>query len=278
MIRKLTLAAGLALSALATLLPLSAAQADQLDDIRAKGEIVIGVLGTAEPYSFIDPQSRQLVGYEIDLGNEVAQALGVKPVFRQIAVAARIPSLQQGHVDILAAALARIPEREQQVDFSLPIFVTGQKVLVPRRTGLAHVAELDGRKVVTIKGGTQEDNIKAAVPGVTVVSFDSAPQAFLALQQRKAEGFVDDESGLIGVLSKAGPKADDYVMLPERVSTTTVGIGLRKDEPALRAAVNEALSALEQDGKAESLFFKWYGPETHHGYTQRDFRFEASQP
>lgn len=275
MIRKFTLSAAFALTSLLTL---PAAHADQLDDIRAKGEIVIGVLGTAEPYSYIDPTSRQLVGYEIDLGHEIAQALGVKPVFRQIAVAARIPSLQQGHVDILAAALARIPEREQQIDFSLPIFVTGQKVLVPNRGGLQHVAELDGRKVVTIKGGTQEDNIKAAVPGVTVVSFDSAPQAFLALQQGKAEGFVDDESGLIGVLSKAGTKASDYAILPERVSTTTVGIGLRKNEPALLDAVNAALGALEQDGKAENLFFKWYGPNTRHGFTQRDFRFEASQP
>ena len=73
------------------------AWADQLADIRAKGEVVIGVLGTAEPYSFIDPKTRELVGYEVDLGKELAKALGVKPVFKQLAVAARIPELQQGH-------------------------------------------------------------------------------------------------------------------------------------------------------------------------------------
>ena len=68
------------------------AWADQLAEIRAKGEVVIGVLGTAEPYSFIDPKTRELVGYEVDLGKELAKALGVKPVFKQMAVAARIPS------------------------------------------------------------------------------------------------------------------------------------------------------------------------------------------
>ena len=98
--------------------------------IKTKGEIVIGTLGTDEPNSFIDPKTRQIIGYEIDLGNEVAKDLGVKPVYKQISVAARIPELQQGRVDLLAASLTHNKEREALVDFSYSVLITGQKALV----------------------------------------------------------------------------------------------------------------------------------------------------
>ena len=71
------------------------AHASQVDDIKKKGELVVGVLGTDEPLSFIDPKTRELAGYDVELGKAVAAKLGVKPVFKQITLAARIPELQQ---------------------------------------------------------------------------------------------------------------------------------------------------------------------------------------
>ena len=137
-----------ALSAFAS----GAAHADQLADIKEKGEIVFGVLGTDEPNSFIEPKTRQLVGYEIDLAAAVAKKLGVKPVFKQMAVSARIPELQQGHVDILAATLTHNKEREAQVDFALTHFVTGSKVMVRAAGGVKELGQLAGKKVVTVRG------------------------------------------------------------------------------------------------------------------------------
>ncbi|MBB1598670.1 amino acid ABC transporter substrate-binding protein [Variovorax sp. UMC13] len=250
-----------------------AAQADQLADIQKKGELVVGVLGTAEPYSFIDPKTRELVGYEVDLGRELARKLGVKPVFKQLAVAARIPELQQGHVDVLAAALARTPERETQIDFSLPTFITGQKVLVKKGSEVKTLPQLAGQRVVTVKGGTQEANIRKAVPTVEVVTFENAPQAFQALQQGKGAGYVDDEAALIDAIAKLGPAGKNYELLAQNVSTTTVAVGLKKGEPALKTAVDDTLRELEKSGQAEKIFFKWYGPGTRHQFETRPFKF-----
>ncbi|MEG2963058.1 MAG: transporter substrate-binding domain-containing protein, partial [Janthinobacterium sp.] len=157
------------------------AQADQLAAIKAKGELVCGTLGTDEPNSFIDAKSRQLVGYEVDLCRAIAQGIGVKPVIKQLAVAARIPELQQGRVDILTASLTHNKEREALVDFSLSTFYTGQRVLVKKSSNITTVAGLAGKKVLTVKGGTQEPNIRKAVPGVDVVTFETAGQAYLGL-------------------------------------------------------------------------------------------------
>lgn len=86
--------AATAIAATALLLG-SAVHADQLADIQKKGQLVVGVLGTDEPATFIDPKTREIIGYEVDLVNAIAKKIGVKPVLKQIAVAARIPELQQ---------------------------------------------------------------------------------------------------------------------------------------------------------------------------------------
>lgn len=264
------------LSLLAVLTLGSNAHADQLADIQKKGEIVIGVLGTAEPYSFIDPGTRELVGYEVDLGKAIAAKLGVKPVFKQIAVAARIPELQQGHVDILAAALAKTPERAQKIQFSTPIFVSAQKVLVQADAPITALAQLDGKRVTTVKGGTQEANIKKAVPGVQVITFENAPQAFQALQQNKGVGYVDDETALADAQAKLGSGAARYRLLQDPVSLTEVAIAVRKQEGSLLQAVNQTLGELEAKGQAEQLFLRWYGPQTRHQYQVRSFRLSPS--
>lgn len=257
---------------------LGAAHADQLDDIRKKGELVVGVLGTDEPNSFIDPKSREIVGYEVDLAKAVADKLGVKLRLKQLAVAARIPELQQGHVDLLAASLTHNKEREAVIDFSLTTFVTGQKVLVKKDSGIRSLPQLSGRKVVTIKGGTQEPNIRKAVPGVEVVTFDTGPQAFQALQQGRGVAFVNDEVSLLDQFAKLGPAAaGQYEILPTNLSVEPLALGLRKGESRLKAQVDGALHELEKAGTAEQLFQKWYGPSTRLKFQTRSFKIDSDK-
>ncbi|MGO3741799.1 ABC transporter substrate-binding protein [Kerstersia sp.] len=253
------------------------AQADQLDDIKQKGELVIGVLGTDEPATFIDPKTRQFIGYEVDLATEVAKAIGVKPVFKQVAVAARIPELQQGHVDLIAAGLTHNKEREELIDFSVTTFVTGQKALVRADSGITDLSGLENRKVVTIRGGTQEPNVRKAVPGVDVVTFDTSQQAFQALQQRKGVGYVDDEAALLRVYAKLGDAKRDYVVLKDNLSKESLAFGIRKNESSLKAVVDETLRGLENSGDAERIFFKWYGPDTKSQFESRDFKLDTDQ-
>jgi polar amino acid transport system substrate-binding protein len=264
-------------AALSAALFASLAQADQLADIKKKGEIVFGVLGTDEPNSFVDPKSREIVGYEVDIANAIAKKIGVKAVFKQLAVAARIPELQQGRVDVLAASLTHNKEREGQIDFSLTTFVTGQKVLVKTSSGIADIGQLAGKKVLTVKGGTQEPNIRKAVPNVDVVTFETTQQAFLALQQGKGVGYVNDEASLVNDYAKLGPAKKDYAILPTSISVEPLALGIRKNEPALKAAIDGTLRELESSGNADKLFIKWYGPATKLQFEKRTFKIDSDK-
>lgn len=255
----------------------SVAHADQLADIKKKGELVVGVLGTDEPNSFVDPKTREIVGYEVDLANAIARKIGVKATFKQIAVAARIPELQQGRVDLLAASLTHNKERESQVDFSLTTFVTGQKVMVKASSGIADVPQLAGKKVLTVKGGTQEENVRKAVPSVEVVTFETTQQAFQALQQGKGAGYVNDEATLVNDIAKLGPAKKDYRILPTNLSTEPLALGIRKNEPALKKVVDDTLAELEKSGEADKLFMKWYGPTTKLQFDKRSFKIDSDK-
>lgn len=255
----------------------SSAYADLLADIKSKGEIVVGVLGTDEPNSFVDPKTREFIGYEVDIATAIADKLGVKPVFKQLAVAARIPEIQQGRVDLLAASLTHNKERESQVDFSLTTFVTGQKVLVKKDGGTENVADLTGKKVLTVKGGTQEPNIRKAVPNVDVVTFETTQQAFLALQQGKGVGYVNDEASLLNDHAKLGDAKKNYRILPQNISVEPLALGIKKGEASLKAAVDGVLRELEASGEAEKIFFKWYGPDTRLQFQSRDFKIDSDK-
>lgn len=265
----------LAVSAL--LLGLQSAHADQLDDVKKKGELVVGVLGTDEPNSFIDPKTREFVGYEVDLAKALAAKLGVKLKLKQLAVAARIPELQQGHVDLLAASLTHTKEREAVIEFSLTTFVTGQKVMVKKTSGITAVPQLAGKKVVTVKGGTQEPNIRKAVPNVDVVTFETGPQAFQALQQGKGIAFVNDEVSLLDQFAKLGPLQAQYQILDQNLSVEPLAIGIKKGETKLKAQVDGVLRELEKSGEAEKLFNKWYGPETKLKFPRRTFKIDSDK-
>ncbi|HEY5581543.1 MAG TPA: transporter substrate-binding domain-containing protein [Rhodoferax sp.] len=253
-------------------------QADQLSDIKKKGEIVFGVLGIDEPNSYVDPKTREFIGYEIDLATAVAKQLGVKPVFKQVAVAARIPELQQGHVDVLAASLTHNREREAQVDFALTHFVTGSKVLVKKSSGIKSVAELAGKKALAVKGGTQGPNLLRVVPTAEIVTFESTQQAFQALQQGKGVAYVNDEVSLLADFSKLGAKSKNYVILPQNLNVEPLAFGIKKGEVTVKTALDDSLRSLEKSGEANQVFLKWYGPQSKLKlFPKRDFKIDSDK-
>lgn len=234
------------------------AQADLLREVKARGTLVVGVKDSIPPFGFIDPATRTIVGYDIDFAAAIAKALGVKLQTIPVTSATRIPELMQGKIDLIAATMTHTPERAQQIDFSLTYFVTGQKVLVRKDAGIARIADLKGKRVSSVRGSTSEQNIRRAVPGVQVISFNDYPNAFLALAQRKVVAMTTDEIILMD-LQRRSPRPDDYALLDEYISTEPYGLGIRKGEPAFLKEVNRVLLELEQSGEAARIFDKWFG-------------------
>ena len=125
------------------------ATAERLDEVKARGKIIVGVSDTTPPFSFKRPGESEHVGYDIDLVRAVAKRLGVGVETVSLSSAERIPMLQQGKLDFVATSMTRTPERLREIDFSLIYFVTPHAVIVKKSSGITSVQQLAGRKAAS---------------------------------------------------------------------------------------------------------------------------------
>lgn len=244
--------------------------ADQLADIKARGKLICGTLGTAEPFSFQHPQTRQIIGYDVDMCQKVADTLGVALELKTIAVEARIPELIQGRVDILAANLGYTPERAQQIDFSFSYFVSQQKLMTTKEAGITSIDKLAGKKVTAIKGSSSEQGVRRLIPTAETVTFQDTSSAFLALTQDKVDAFCASE--LVLVKLKQQSKVP-LVVIEKSLFVEPWGLGLRKGEAAFKEQVNATLSKAASSGELDKTFAKWFGDGTAFNI-KRDFKVE----
>ncbi|QWT41516.1 ABC transporter substrate-binding protein [Dickeya dadantii] len=237
------------------------ASADQLADIKAKGVLVCGTLGTTEPFSFTHPETRQLEGYDVDFCQSIAAGLGVKLELKQISVPARIPELIQGRVDILAAALGWTPERAQQIAYSDQYYLSLTKIASRHSDGFKDIYALPGKRISAPKGSTSEMAVKKVLPASPTMTFQDPPAAFLALQQSKVDGIALGELMLVKYKNQLTGKDSLDILEPE-IMVEHWGLGMRKGETAFIDKVNEILGSMEKSGEATRIFDKWVGPNT----------------
>ncbi|HLU01934.1 MAG TPA: ABC transporter substrate-binding protein [Advenella sp.] len=251
------------------------AQADALNTIKERGTLVCGTLGTSEPFSFQDPKTRQVVGYEVDLCKEIADSIGVKLEVKMISVAARIPELAAGRVDVVAANLGWSADRAKQIDYSYADYVSPQKILIRQADAdkLKKNADLSGKRVSAVSGSSSEAGAKRLIPDVTTVTFKDPPTAFVALQQKKVDGFVGSELMLLKFEQGAQKTPVKLTMIDDPLFTEPWGLGVKKGEKALLGKINETMAGLEQSGKAQQIFDRWFGPQTQF-HTKRVFKME----
>jgi len=159
-----------------------------LQDIEARGKLIVGVKTDFPPFGFMDETGTHK-GFDIDL----AKVLG-RELFRNeeavefIAVTTedRISILNSRKVDILAATMTINEERKKVVDFSSPYFISGQLILVPKKSKILRYQDLAGKRVATILGSIGDTAIGKLVPTAIRVQLEGTAQALQALKDGRA--------------------------------------------------------------------------------------------
>lgn len=249
------------------------ANADQLADVKSKGSLSCGVLDIFEPFGFTDTQTRAVVGYDVDVCAAVAKKLGVKPDIKPVSIEARVPQLQQKHMDMLAAGLAYTPQRAEQVSFSDAYYISNNIIAARADKDYKHSTDLDGKRISFVKGSISEAYIREKLPSATPVGFEDVSTGFTALVQNKVAGFSTSEEVLQKLVNRLGANSSKYTVLQPAIGREVWGLGIRKDEPAMLQAVNTALQELEASGEMQAIFDKWLGQGTVYSMT-RSFKAE----
>lgn len=243
------------------------ANASRLDKIKASGVLNCGVMTNLSPFGMLKPKTGELQGYDIDYCKAVAAEMGVKPKITGITLAARIPMLAQGRVDIVVGVLGYNKQRAKKIDYTQQYFVSYQVVAVNEDSPVQKLKDLAGKRVSTIKGSSTPLLLKKKIPSAQMVSYDNGPAAFLALRQNKVDAIAMSETMIS--LFKSKLDNPDSVRVVEPFAREIWGLGIQEGNDELRHAVNQALTAIEKSGKAERIFNKWLGSDSIYDMTMQ---------
>ncbi len=247
--------------------------ADRLDDVKARGKLIVGVSDTTPPFSFKKPGETTVVGYDLDIVHAVGKRLGLPVETVSVSSAERIPMLKDGKLDFVATSMTRTPERLKDVDFSYIYFVTPHAVIVRKDSGITSVHQLAGKKASSASTSTAGPNLKEVESHVELVYVRDYAIAFGMLKDGKVDAFPTDETVLRAIVKQDG-HPDDYVFLPDFTKTRDVGFALKKDEPRFKDAVDKALLDTEASGEAAKIYDAWFGPQSPEPMA-RKFKIQA---
>jgi polar amino acid transport system substrate-binding protein len=233
--------------------------AKTLEDIKKSGKIVIGVKGDYPPWGTIN-EKNEFEGWEIDLCHKLAEDLFGNPnavEFVAVSGPNRIPFLQTEKVDIIWASLGITPDRGKVIDFSIPYFKSGVKLLVKKNSTIKSIQDLSGKTVITIKGSTGSQGLAELVPNAEQLKFDKTSEALQALRDDRAVAFAQDDI----LLYKLVEEYPDWQVVGESFNVTPWAVGCRKGEDSIRNYLDEFLTKIKKSGYLDESMKKWWtGP------------------
>jgi ABC-type amino acid transport substrate-binding protein len=241
------------------LLLASAGAAGTLEIIKQRGRIIAGVKADFPPFGFIDERG-QAAGFDVDIAHELARIILGSPEKVELVTvtsANRIPFLQTNQIDIVIATMTITSARKEVVDFSVPYFCSGHLILVKRdNTSITKFVDLNGKRVATTQGSTGDRVTALLALQAQRITFGQNSEGLLALKDGRVDAFVQDD-----VLLLAFAKQDSSLKVvgwPPQMPAP-YGMGIRKGDRELLAAVNVALGQIRGQGVYAKLFEKWFG-------------------
>ena len=262
-LRKLKQAGLGAAVALAFAVPSSPALAGALDDVKARGEFTYGLEAQYRPFEFRD-DNNDIIGYDIDVANEIGNRLGVKANAVDTNWAAVIQSLYTGQFDLILGGMTATPDRYKRVNFSYPYMEASSGLLVHADSGIADATGLGG-KVVGAGAGTPSIKMlqmSAEEHGHEfdgdIKTYDDDAVAYEAMRAGRIEAY----SSSIVSLMEFAKTTEGFSVVPftsKHWGQEYTCMAFRKEDEDLRGAFNDLIAEMKADGTLEALQNKWFG-------------------
>lgn len=248
-------------AALAFALPLLSTPAyatpDQLAEAKKRGTLRIGMEGSYPPFNYRNVKSGALEGFDVELAKALAERLGLLPEFVTGEWSGMLAGLQAGRFDVVINNVGMTPERQQVFDFSRPYSQTRPQ-LIMRKDDQRHFASLEdlkGKKLGMGQGSHHERKARA-VAGIDVRTYPGASEYLADLAGNRLDAAFNDQLMVNYLLAQSRLPLRPGALIGR---SEPIGIPLRKGNPALQMALNEALDGMRRDGSFARLSQRWFG-------------------
>jgi polar amino acid transport system substrate-binding protein len=230
------------------------AQVDTLASIKQKGKIVVGVKADYKPFGYTDPTGK-IVGFEIDMANEIAKRLGVQIELIPVVAANRMEFVKQGRTDLMIATMSYKPDRAEVVAIPEPFYyASAAAVLNKKNAGFKQWSDLKGKPICGIQGAYYNRRTGDEF-GAKMVVFKGAVEALAALEAGNCVGLVFDSTFFAGL--SADPKWADYGITLPLIDPEPWGMGLRKEDTKFATYISDTIKEWHKTGFILGLEKKW---------------------
>jgi polar amino acid transport system substrate-binding protein len=249
-----------------------------LEGILQRGELRIGLEVGYMPFEMIDKRSglrqkeirhggfrrkgRQLslIGFDIDIGIEMAKALGVKPVFVDTLWPSIIPALKLGRFDIIYGGMSVTEGRKKLVDFADPFMTVGQTVLLnaKHKNTVKSYKDLNDAKFVVVSkpGTTGEEAVQRLIPKATYETVDTEIEGAMRVLKGTADAFGYDWPS--NAVFNAMHPSDQLIFLDKPFTKEPIAWAIRKNDPDFLKFLNGFLEEIKKDGRFDKIYNKWF--------------------
>lgn len=253
-----TLAALCLLLGAAVAAPSAARADDSLAQIKSRGSLTVGVKADYPPFGYMNGERN--VGLEIDLLRLIARDLLGKPdaiTFVPVVASNRFQYLNTSKVDFLFSTVTVTEQRKAVVDFSAPYMKSGWQILVRRGEATINDAQdLRGKTVVVVPGSTGEAGVMRVAADARLLRLAQTSEALQALDQGRADAFVQDAALLVGIVNQNHVK---YKIVGRSYDDAPIAAACRKGEGAACDYISKEIEKFQKDGTLAKEYRKWLG-------------------
>jgi polar amino acid transport system substrate-binding protein len=228
------------------------------EQIQQSGVLRVGMDAAYPPFEDVNAEN-QIVGFDVDLANELGRRMGVEMQFINIAYDGLYDALLTGQVDILISALVAAPEFAGKANFSTPYFNLGDYLVVPLDSPIQQMDDLESH-VLAVESGSGGDvearKWERRLASLTVIRAADPGAALAAVLSGEADAALVD-----GVTARLGVGQHPELALAANVDESLIAAAVHPESGILLDRVNEVLDAMLADGAVSTLIETWFGPQ-----------------
>ena len=256
----LTLCAGVALAGCTAMSGSSSSSSSSpvMDRIVSRGELRVGTSGTQPPLS-ATAKDGTLMGFDIEIANAMAKAMGVKLTLVKMEFNELLPAVQKGDVDMVLSGLTITPQRNMKVAFVGPYLVSGMSLLTKSKTmaRLRRAEEINTEKVTVaaLRGSTAEKFAQTSLPKTKVVLVDTLDDGVAQVREGKVDALLADHPFCLVSVYRY---RDELATLDTPFTFEPLGIALPPNDPLLVNWTQNELADLDDSGTIYDMMYSWF--------------------
>jgi polar amino acid transport system substrate-binding protein len=234
-----------------------------LDKILAQGYFTYGLEAQYRPFEYRD-EKNNIIGYDIDIANEIGKRLGVEARPVDTSWGAVIQSLYDGKFDFILGGMTANGERFKRVDFSVPYMDASSGLIVRKGAGIVERKDLDGKIVAAGEGTPSVAQLETTAEELgikfngEIKTFDDDASAYEAMKTNRIDAYA---SSIVSLLEYA-KTAPEFTVIPfksDKWAAEYSTAAFRKEDIGFRAIFNGLMIAMKEDGTLGKLQEKWFG-------------------